>query len=84
MKFLILAYGKKQKVVTDEKYDVSKLEEILEDTFGDLTLINILKPCIISSYDIGNGKPHFFFKQHKAKNNVCQQAVYCILVASRF
>ena len=49
--------------LADEKYNASELEEALEDTFGELKLSNLLKPCIISSYDIRNGKPHFF-KQH--------------------
>jgi patatin-like phospholipase/acyl hydrolase len=55
--------------LTDEKYNASKLEEVLEDTFGELKLSNLLKPCIISSYDIRNGKPHFF-KQHKSTNDI--------------
>ena len=37
------------------------------NVFGELKLSNLLKPCIISSYDIKNGKPHFF-KQHKSNN----------------
>lgn len=54
--------------IMDEKYDASELEEALDDTFGESKLSNLLKPCIISSYDIRNGKPHFF-KQHKAKKH---------------
>lgn len=60
---------KSGKGITDEKYDASELEEALEDTFGDLDLTSLLKPCIISSYDIRNGKPHFF-KQHKSDNPI--------------
>ena len=60
---------KSKKGITDEKYDASELEEALDDTFGESKLSNLLKPCIISSYDIRNGKPHFF-KQHKAKNEI--------------
>lgn len=51
---------KSGKGILDEKYNASELEEALEDTFGDLKLSNLLKPCIITSYDIRNGKPHFF------------------------
>jgi patatin-like phospholipase/acyl hydrolase len=54
--------------LTDEKYSAYELEEVLEDTFGELKLSNLLKPCIITSYDIKNGKPHFF-KQHKSDND---------------
>lgn len=55
--------------ITDEKYDASELEEALEDTFQDTKLSELLKPCIISSYDIRNGKPHFF-KQHRSSNEI--------------
>jgi patatin-like phospholipase/acyl hydrolase len=60
---------KSGKGVTDEKYNASELEEALDDTFGEIKLSNLLKPCIITSYDIRNGKPHFF-KQHKAENKI--------------
>jgi patatin-like phospholipase/acyl hydrolase len=60
---------KSGKGILDEKYNASELEEALEDTFGDLKLSNLLKPCIITSYDIRNGKPHFF-KQHKSENGI--------------
>jgi patatin-like phospholipase/acyl hydrolase len=55
--------------LTDEKYDASELEDALRDTFGELQLSNLLKPCIISSYDIRNAKPHFF-KQHKSRDKI--------------
>jgi patatin-like phospholipase/acyl hydrolase len=55
--------------LTDEKYDASELEDALRDTFGELQLSNLLKPCIISSYDIRNAKPHFF-KQHKSNDKI--------------
>jgi patatin-like phospholipase/acyl hydrolase len=54
--------------VSDEKYDATELEEALEINFGDTKLSELLKPCIISSYDIRNGKPHFF-KQHRSVDN---------------
>ncbi len=60
---------KSGKGVTDEKYNAKELEEALEDTFGETKLSQLLKPCIISSYDIRNGKPHFF-KQHKSNNKI--------------
>nr|WP_319399526.1 patatin-like phospholipase family protein [uncultured Carboxylicivirga sp.] len=49
----------------DEKYDANELEEALADTFGDAMLSELSKPCIISSYDIRKGEPHFF-KQRKS------------------
>ncbi len=55
--------------ILDEKYSQKNLEASLEDTFKDKTLKDLLKPCIITSYDVWNGKPHFF-KQHKANNTI--------------
>ena len=55
--------------ITDEKYSADELEEALQDTFQDKMLSDLLKPCIISSYDIRNAKPHFF-KQHKSHNKI--------------
>ncbi|UCS93051.1 patatin-like phospholipase family protein [Echinicola marina] len=55
--------------ILDEKFDASELEEALNDTFLETELSQLLKPCIISSYDIRNGKPHFF-KQHKSVKEI--------------
>lgn len=55
--------------LSDERYNASELEEALDDTFGEMMLSNLLKPCIISSYDIRNARPHFF-KQHKSSNEI--------------
>ncbi len=59
----------KLRALSDEKYDAAELEDALADNFGEATLSDLLKPCIISSYDIRNGKPHFF-KQHKSDNEI--------------
>lgn len=56
---------KSGKGITDEKYSADALEEALDDNFSDTPLSGLLKPCIVSSYDLRNAKPHFF-KQHKA------------------
>ena len=55
--------------VLDEKYDSKALEIELENTFQGNMLSDLIKPCIISSYDVWNGKPHFF-KQHKSHNKI--------------
>jgi len=55
--------------ILDEKYDASALEAALKNTFQDQMLSDLIKPCIISSYDVWNAKPHFF-KQHKSHNKV--------------
>ncbi len=54
--------------ILDEKYPADGIEDALQDYFGDAWLKDLLKPCIITSYDIINRKGHFF-GQHKAKRN---------------
>lgn len=54
--------------ITDEKYDESNLEEALNDYLDDLMLSELVKPSLITSYDIKNRKGHFF-KSHKAKKD---------------
>lgn len=55
--------------VMKEKYSAHQLEKELNQTFKDYWLTDLLKPCIVSSYDVKNGKPHFF-KQHKSENKI--------------
>lgn len=52
--------------VTDEKYSSDELEEALDDYIGEMKLNELLKPCLITSYDIKRRKGHFF-RSHKAK-----------------
>lgn len=54
--------------ITDEKYDESNLEEALDDYLDDLMLSELVKPSLITSYDIKNRKGHFF-KSHRAKKD---------------
>ncbi|MCK5093958.1 MAG: patatin-like phospholipase family protein [Spirochaetes bacterium] len=50
----------------DEKYSADAFEEMLEDYFGDLRLSDLLKPCLITAYDIKR-RCTVFFTQHDAK-----------------
>jgi len=52
----------------DEKYDAEELEEALKHYFGDLWLSDLLRPCLITSYDIKRRRPQFF-TQHDAGTN---------------
>ncbi len=52
----------------DEKYSADELEESLEDYLGELKLSQLLKPCLITSYDIRRRRAHFF-RQHRAKKS---------------
>lgn len=54
--------------VLDEKYPAAELEEALNDYFGDTKLSQLIKPCLITAYDIKRRQGHFF-TQHDAKND---------------
>jgi uncharacterized protein len=44
----------------DEKYPSNRLEEFFLENFRDCKLSELLKPCLISSYDVERRKAHFF------------------------
>lgn len=46
--------------LADEKYDSSELEKALNDYFGETKLSELLKPCLITSYDVKSRRAHFF------------------------
>lgn len=54
--------------MNDEKFPATNLESALADYFGELKLSQLLKPCLITSYDITSRKSKFF-KQIRAKKN---------------
>lgn len=54
--------------IRDEKYPSKPIESILQKYLGKATLSDMLKECLITSYDIERGNPHFF-KRHKARKN---------------
>ena len=51
--------------IIDEKYPSDPLEKALSDYFGNTKLSQLLKPCLITSYDITRRQGHFF-TQHDA------------------
>lgn len=50
--------------LADEKYEASGLEKALEEKFGNTPLSQLLRPCLITSYDIRYRKT-VFFGSHK-------------------
>lgn len=48
--------------VLDEKHDATQLERILKRYFGSTKLSELLRPCLITSYDIRKRRTHFFNK----------------------
>jgi len=55
--------------LTDEKYSAETLENLLKLYFKETKLSQLLRPCIIPSYDIFTRATHFF-TQHDAKTNL--------------
>ena len=53
--------------VIDEKYSADELEEALKDYLQELRLNQLIKPCLITAYDIKRRRAHFF-TQHNAKD----------------
>ncbi len=52
----------------DERYPAEGLEEALHDYLGQLKLSALLKPCLITAYDVRRRRAHFF-KQHLAQED---------------
>jgi patatin-like phospholipase/acyl hydrolase len=46
--------------LTDEKYSAAPLERVLRQYFGDLKLSQLLKPCLVTAYDITRREAKFF------------------------
>ncbi|MEE8105949.1 MAG: patatin-like phospholipase family protein [Planctomycetota bacterium] len=51
--------------ISDEKYDAGELEEALKQYFEETWLRDLMRPCLITSYDIKRREPRFF-TQHNA------------------
>jgi patatin-like phospholipase/acyl hydrolase len=51
--------------ILDEKYDAGALEAALDDYFGELKLSDLIKPCLVTAYDIEDRSAKFF-TQHDA------------------
>ncbi len=58
--------------MTSAKYPAASIEKVLNKHFGDMKLDQLLKPCLITSYDLSTNT-RLFFRQHRAqkqpKNN---------------
>lgn len=54
--------------ITDEKYPSAPMEDALKKYLGDVKLSEMLKECLITSYDIERSNP-YFFKRYKAMEN---------------
>lgn len=55
-----LSHMAKLYVVFNEMYPKEPIEKLLVQYFGDTKLSELLKPCLITSYDMRNRKGHFF------------------------
>ena len=52
----------------DEKYSKKELQKVLKKYFGDANLSELLKPTLITAYEIEKRKAHFF-TQHNASES---------------
>lgn len=55
--------------ISDEKYPAKSIEANLKEYFRDVKLSELIKPCVITSYNIFNRYAHFF-RSHKAKEDI--------------
>ena len=53
--------------ILNAKYQVNEISKYLTEYFAELKLSQLLKPCIVTSYDIGRRQTKFFAQQDKAK-----------------
>ncbi|TAE11500.1 MAG: patatin [Bacteroidetes bacterium] len=53
--------------ITDERYSEKPIESALMKYFGDTQLSELIRPCLVTSYDVYESKAHFF-RQHAAKD----------------
>lgn len=54
--------------LSDEKYPAAPMEAALKQYLGDNKLSDMLRECLITSYDIENSSP-YFFKRSKAREH---------------
>jgi patatin-like phospholipase/acyl hydrolase len=54
--------------ITDERYSEKPIEAALMKSFGDTLLSQLLKPCLVTSYDVYESKAHFF-RKHLAQES---------------
>lgn len=52
----------------DERYDAAGLERLIDERMGNLWLSQLIKPCLITAYDVTRRKAKFF-TQHDARND---------------
>lgn len=57
--------------LSDEKYPSEGIEKALLEYMGDVKLSELLKPCIIPSYEIEARRAYFFAKHEAEKDDKC-------------
>jgi len=54
----------------DERFPHKALEKILKKYFGNTHIQDLIKPCLISAYDVEQGKPFFLSNTKRKKINI--------------
>jgi len=76
--------------LTDEKYSANELEEALDDYLDGVKLGELIKPCIITAYDIRRRRTHFFTQREandanrKGKNFLVKEVARATSAAPTF
>ena len=52
--------------ITSSKYSAERIEKVLAKHFGDTQLADLLKPCLLTAYDLKTNRK-ILFRQHRAK-----------------
>lgn len=66
----------------NEKYSHRKLEVMIADFFGDLKLSQLLKHCLITTYDIERRKTHFFAQHDSCTQSECDYYIRDVIRAT--
>ncbi len=56
--------------ILDEQYDSSGIESVLKTYFKDLQLSELVRPCLITSYNTEQRKAHFFTQQKAISHEI--------------
>lgn len=62
------SFGGLRQIFNATQYKPQKIEAIFETEFGELKMNQLLKPCLITTYDIKNKRSFFFSSREKPEN----------------
>lgn len=54
--------------ITDERYSATAIEKALWEYLGDLELKQLIRPCLVTAYDVFDSRAHFFTQHNATKS----------------